>query len=96
MGDLDSGKLAVKDYRDGPVGVAKCFELIVKSQDPDWGDTDMMLDALTETEKQLVLKTARTHVSAQIAARTIVGRAEDHILLPNQIGIIMTQMTALL
>uniref|UniRef100_A0A672THS1 Core shell protein Gag P30 domain-containing protein n=1 Tax=Strigops habroptila TaxID=2489341 RepID=A0A672THS1_STRHB len=79
MGDLDAWKLAVKDYRDDPIGVAKRFELIVKSQDPDWGDIDVMLDALTETEKQLVLKTACTHVSAQITAGALAGRVEDHI-----------------
>lgn len=80
MGALDAWKLAVKDYRDDPIGVAKRFQWIVKSQDPDWRDIDVMLDALTETEKQLVLKTARTDVNAQTTAGALAVRVEDHIL----------------
>lgn len=44
--------MAVKDYRDDPSGVAKCFELIVESQDPDWGNVDVMLDVWTEAESK--------------------------------------------
>ncbi|KAM6300465.1 uncharacterized protein AAHN32_006359 [Aegotheles albertisi] len=71
MSDLDTWKEVVKGYRDDPEGVAKRFELIVKNQDPDWKDIDLMLDALTETEKQLVIKNARTQVQIQITAGTL-------------------------
>ncbi|MCQ3996761.1 hypothetical protein FK506_26955, partial [Klebsiella pneumoniae] len=57
MGDLDAWKEVVKSYRDDPLGIVERFELIIKNQDPDWKDTDIMLDAMIETEKQLILKT---------------------------------------
>ena len=34
-----------------------------KNLDPDGKDVDLILDAMTETEKQLVLKAARAHVA---------------------------------
>lgn len=49
--DLDSWKEAVKGYQDDPEAVAIRFELIVKNLDPDWKDIDIMLAALSETEK---------------------------------------------
>ncbi|XP_032063100.1 uncharacterized protein LOC116501622, partial [Aythya fuligula] len=58
--ELDAWKEAVKGYRDDPEVVAKRFELIVKNLDPDWKDIEIMLAALSETEKQLIVKTART------------------------------------
>lgn len=79
MGDLDAWKEVVKSYRDDPSGVGKRFELIVKKQDPDWKDTDLMLDAMTETEKQLVIKTARTHVQAQITAEVMGGGVDQYV-----------------
>ena len=63
--DLDSWKEAVKGNRDDPEVIAKRFELIVENLDPDWKDIDIMLDALTETEKQLVVKTTQTQVHIQ-------------------------------
>ncbi|KFQ67218.1 hypothetical protein N335_04109, partial [Phaethon lepturus] len=81
MNDLDMWKEVVKNYRDNPIGIAKRFELIVKNQDPDWKDIDLMLDAMTETEKQLVVKTARTHVEALITAGTYTGGVDNHVPL---------------
>lgn len=79
MSDLDTWREMVKGYRDDPEGVAKRFELIVKNQDPDWKDIDLMLDALTETEKQLIVKQARTHVQVQITAGVLQGPVEVHV-----------------
>lgn len=79
MSDLDTWRETVKGYRDDPEGVAKRFELIIKNQDPDWKDIDLMLDALTETEKQLIIKSARLHVQVQITAGTLRGPVETHV-----------------
>ncbi|KFV01111.1 hypothetical protein N340_11327, partial [Tauraco erythrolophus] len=81
MGDLDAWRKVVKDYREDPLGIAKRFELIVKNQDPDWKDIDIMLDAMTETEKELIVRTARTHVQAQIIAGTLAGGVDQHVPL---------------
>ena len=61
--DLNSWREEGKCFRKNPEGVAKRFELIAKNQDIDWEDTDLMLSELTETEKELVLKTGRTHAA---------------------------------
>ncbi|RMC09768.1 hypothetical protein DUI87_13555 [Hirundo rustica rustica] len=47
-----------KGYRSDPIGVAKKMKFMVKQHSPDWADLQLLLDALTETEKQLVLKVA--------------------------------------
>lgn len=79
MNDLDSWREIVKEYRDDPEGVAKRFEFIVKNQDPDWKDIDLMLDALTETEKQLIIRNARTQVQIQITAGVLPGVVDNHV-----------------
>lgn len=71
--DLNSWREEVKNYRKDPKKVAKRFELIVRNQDPDWGDIDLMLLELTETEKELVIKTTKAHVEGQIASRALQG-----------------------
>ncbi|RMC19679.1 hypothetical protein DUI87_03242 [Hirundo rustica rustica] len=47
-----------KGYRSDPIGVAKKMKFMIKQHSPDWADLQLLLDALTETEKQLVLKVA--------------------------------------
>ncbi|PKU34194.1 hypothetical protein llap_15495 [Limosa lapponica baueri] len=79
MNDLDSWKEIVKGYWDDLIGVTKRYELIVKNQDPDWKDIDIMLDALTETEKQLILKMAQTYVQAQITASNLPGNVDNYV-----------------
>ncbi|KFQ64584.1 hypothetical protein N335_03049, partial [Phaethon lepturus] len=66
MGDLDTWKLVAKGYRDDLAGVTKQFKASVKALDIDWEDVDFMLDALTDTEKELVLKTARDYGRTKI------------------------------
>uniref|UniRef100_A0A669Q395 Core shell protein Gag P30 domain-containing protein n=1 Tax=Phasianus colchicus TaxID=9054 RepID=A0A669Q395_PHACC len=79
--DLDSWKEAVKSYGNDPSGVAKRFELIVKNQDLNWRDIDIMLDFMSEPEKQLVLRSAQTQVQARIIAGALWGRLEQYIPL---------------
>jgi len=49
--------------------------------DPDWKDVGLMLEAMTETGKGIVLKTARDHVRAQISAGTLQRTKEQHVPL---------------
>ncbi|KFO57041.1 hypothetical protein N302_03546, partial [Corvus brachyrhynchos] len=74
--DMNSWREEVKIFREDPSKVAKLFELIVKDQDPDWGDIDLMLTELTETEKELVIKTAKAHVQGQIASGALQGNVD--------------------
>ncbi|XP_039234956.1 uncharacterized protein LOC113996043, partial [Pipra filicauda] len=61
--DLNSWREEARNFRKNPEGVAKRFELIAKNLDIDWSDIEVMLSELTETEKELVLKTGRDHAS---------------------------------
>ncbi|KAJ7427879.1 hypothetical protein WISP_03208 [Willisornis vidua] len=47
--DLDSWREEAKHFREDPNRIARRFELIVKNQDVDWVDTQLMLSELTET-----------------------------------------------
>uniref|UniRef100_A0A8D0FTD4 Core shell protein Gag P30 domain-containing protein n=1 Tax=Strix occidentalis caurina TaxID=311401 RepID=A0A8D0FTD4_STROC len=56
--DLEAWKKVARDYRNDPTSVTRYFQFIIKQHNPDWNDIQLLLDHLTETEKQLVLKTA--------------------------------------
>ncbi|RMB89229.1 hypothetical protein DUI87_34377 [Hirundo rustica rustica] len=56
--DLEIWERIAKGYQSDPIGVAKTMKFMVKQHSPDWADLQLLLDALTETEKQLVLKVA--------------------------------------
>ncbi|KAK4810159.1 hypothetical protein QYF61_009554 [Mycteria americana] len=73
-------RVTAGNYRDDPERVAKGFELIVKTQDPDWEDVDAMLDAVfSESEKQMVVRAARTQVQALVLAGTLPGTCGNGI-----------------
>ncbi|KFV39555.1 hypothetical protein N341_00989, partial [Tyto alba] len=56
--DLENWKRAVREFRSDPGSVTRQFQFILKQHNPDWIDIQLLLDCLTETEKQLVLKAA--------------------------------------
>ncbi|RMC20843.1 hypothetical protein DUI87_01696 [Hirundo rustica rustica] len=56
--DLEIWERIAKGYQSDPIGVAKKMKFMVKQHSPDWAHLQLLLDALTETEKQLVLKVA--------------------------------------
>uniref|UniRef100_A0A8C0IF25 Core shell protein Gag P30 domain-containing protein n=1 Tax=Bubo bubo TaxID=30461 RepID=A0A8C0IF25_BUBBB len=57
--DLETWEKKAKNYRNDPESVTRHFRFIIKQHNPDWEDMQLLLDHLTETEKQLVLKTAQ-------------------------------------
>lgn len=57
--DLEAWRKVAQDYRSDPVTTAQHLRYIIKQHHPDGSDTQLLLESLTETEKQLVLKTAR-------------------------------------
>ncbi|KFO53996.1 hypothetical protein N302_03475, partial [Corvus brachyrhynchos] len=57
--DLDAWYNVAKNYRSDPAGTAEHLRLIIKQHNPDWADIQLLLGGLTETEKQVVLKTAK-------------------------------------
>ncbi|PKU33971.1 hypothetical protein llap_15720 [Limosa lapponica baueri] len=57
--DLETWKNVAKSYQSDPVGITKRFQFLAKQHNPDWSDIQLLLDHMTETEKQLILKTAQ-------------------------------------
>ncbi|KFP74708.1 hypothetical protein N310_03403, partial [Acanthisitta chloris] len=81
--DLTSWREEVKNFRVDPRKAAKRFEWIVRNQDPDCNGIDLMLTELTESEKELVIKTVRTHVQGQIASGALHRNVDQHFPLVN-------------
>ncbi|KFZ49419.1 hypothetical protein N321_00058, partial [Antrostomus carolinensis] len=61
--DLNSWREEARNFRKDPERVAKRFELMAKNLDIDWEDIEVMLSELTDTEKELVLKTGRQYAT---------------------------------
>lgn len=53
--------------------------MMIKNQDPDWKDIEAIMQILFDsTEKEMVCKTAKTQVEAQVASGTLPGTFEVH------------------
>ncbi|KFQ11616.1 hypothetical protein N330_13710, partial [Leptosomus discolor] len=82
--EIEIWKEVAKGYRDDPLKVAKRFEFIIKNQNPDWEDVDMLLGEMSETERQMILNTARVQVQAQIISGVLHGTTvEQEIPMDN-------------
>lgn len=57
--DLEAWEKIAKSYQSEPRGVARRLRFMIKQHNLDWDDMQLLLDALTETEKRMVLKVAR-------------------------------------
>uniref|UniRef100_A0A8V0YP80 Core shell protein Gag P30 domain-containing protein n=1 Tax=Gallus gallus TaxID=9031 RepID=A0A8V0YP80_CHICK len=79
--DLETWKSVSKDYWNDPLGVARHFQFLIRQHEPDWSDIQLLLDQVTETEKQLILKTAQTLDEDSIRGRN--EDVKDHFPLQN-------------
>jgi len=77
--DLDAWKKVAREYRVDPVGVAKHFKFIMKQHNPDWNDIQLLLEYVTDTEEQLILKTAGN--LAEDHYKTAEGDVKDYFHL---------------
>lgn len=55
-----------KGYWSDSVSVAKHFPFLIKQHNPDRSDIQLLLDYMTETEKQLILKMAQDLAADQL------------------------------
>ncbi|KFP55168.1 hypothetical protein N323_04879, partial [Cathartes aura] len=79
LADLNNLKATTGKYRDHPETVASAFEIMIKTQDPDWNDIEAIMQALFDsTEKEMIRRAARTHVEGQIASGILPGTVEAH------------------
>lgn len=53
--------------------MANLVDRAIKTQNPDWGDLNAMMDTLDEREKENVRRTVITAIEAQITAKTLQG-----------------------
>ncbi|KFQ23097.1 hypothetical protein N332_04355, partial [Mesitornis unicolor] len=64
-------------YREDPAKVGRVMGKIIKTQNPDWDDIQVILVTSDSTEKQMVLRTARRRAEEDVRTRTADG-AIDH------------------
>ncbi|KFQ25263.1 hypothetical protein N332_03795, partial [Mesitornis unicolor] len=77
--DLIIWKEAAGLYREDPGKVRRVMGMIIKTQNPDWDDIQVILDTLMDsTEKQMVLRTARMRAEEDIHARTVDGTIDQN------------------
>ncbi|KFO10745.1 hypothetical protein N312_06790, partial [Balearica regulorum gibbericeps] len=77
--DLDTWKRNAGSYREDPERVARVFETIIRTQDPDWNDIQVILDTLLDsTEKRMVLGNARKEVERADANGDLQGTVDQN------------------
>ncbi|XP_053927520.1 uncharacterized protein LOC128852690 [Cuculus canorus] len=78
-GDLVLWKQSAGTYRENPDKVARVVKMIMKTQNPDWDDIQVLLDILMDTtEKGMVLKAARERVREDIRQGVVTGTVEQN------------------
>ncbi|KFR03394.1 hypothetical protein N306_13560, partial [Opisthocomus hoazin] len=77
--DLRSWKEIAGTYREDPERVAKVIESIIRTQEPDWKDLQVILDnLLDDTEKKMVLNAARKQVEGAHADGNLQGTVDQN------------------
>jgi len=77
--DLRSWKVTAGTYREDPERVAKVTETVIRTQDPDWNDLQVILDnLLDDTEKKMVLNAARKQVEGAHANGDLQGTVDQN------------------
>lgn len=78
-GDLMIWKQSAGPYRENPDKVARVIKMIIKTQNPDWDDLLVILDALMDsTEKDMVIRVARDKVREDIRNGTVGGNVDEN------------------
>ncbi|KFV52154.1 hypothetical protein N328_11898, partial [Gavia stellata] len=78
--DLNNWKLVAGNCRVDQDKVANAFEIMIKTQDPDWKDIEAIMQALfSSTEREMIHKAARAQVEAQVASGNLQGTVENHL-----------------
>ncbi|KFV38902.1 hypothetical protein N341_12058, partial [Tyto alba] len=82
--DLIIWKESAGPYGEDPGKVGRVRGMIIKTQNPDWEDIQVILDTLMDsTEKQMVLRTARMRAEEDIHIRTVDGTLDQNFPIGN-------------
>ncbi|RLV63205.1 hypothetical protein DV515_00018507, partial [Chloebia gouldiae] len=77
--DLVIWKRSAGTYKENPDKVARVVKMIMKTQNPDWDDIQVILDTLMDsTEKEMVLKAAKEKARKDIRHMLIMGTLDDN------------------
>ncbi|RMC04319.1 hypothetical protein DUI87_19138 [Hirundo rustica rustica] len=66
-----------KGYQSDPIGVAKKMKFMIKQHSPDWADLQLLLDALTETEKHFIRIFRTVYRRHQDSVKSKMGRRRE-------------------
>lgn len=78
-GDLMIWKQAAGTYRENPDKVARVMKMIIKTQNPNWDDLQVILDTLMDsTEKDMVLRAARERAREDIRNGLVLGNLDQN------------------
>uniref|UniRef100_A0A8C5U2I6 Core shell protein Gag P30 domain-containing protein n=1 Tax=Malurus cyaneus samueli TaxID=2593467 RepID=A0A8C5U2I6_9PASS len=77
--DLEAWMRLAGPYREDPERVSRVFETILKTQNPDWGLIQVLLDTLLDSaEREMVLRTARKEVDRIGTVGMLPGTVEEY------------------
>ncbi|RLV63089.1 hypothetical protein DV515_00018629 [Chloebia gouldiae] len=77
--DLVIWKQLAGTYRENPDKVARLVKMIMKTQNSNWDDIQIILDTLTDsTVKEMVLKAAVERAREDIRNRLIMGTLDEN------------------
>ncbi|RLV63639.1 hypothetical protein DV515_00018073 [Chloebia gouldiae] len=69
-GDLVIWKQSAGSYREDPERVARVVKMVIKTQNPDWNDLQVLLDTIMDsTEKEMVLRATKERAREEINLR---------------------------
>ncbi|RLV63571.1 hypothetical protein DV515_00018138 [Chloebia gouldiae] len=69
-GDLVIWKQSAGSYREDPERVARVVKMVIKTQNPDWNDLQVLLDTIMDsTEKEMVLRATKERAREEIKLR---------------------------
>ncbi|RMC04585.1 hypothetical protein DUI87_18832 [Hirundo rustica rustica] len=81
--DLMIWKQSAGSYREDPDRMARVVKMVIKTQNPDWNDLQVLLDTLMDsTEKEMVLRAMTEKAREMIRLRVVDGTLNE--LVPRE------------
>ncbi|KFV53710.1 hypothetical protein N341_07742, partial [Tyto alba] len=79
VNDLRSWKELAGTYREDLEKVSRVFETLIKTQDPDWNDIQVVLDTLLSSDERAVVIAKEKEEAERIHAQNSqLGNVNDH------------------
>ncbi|KFP27782.1 hypothetical protein N325_10304, partial [Colius striatus] len=76
--DLVIWKQSAGNYREDPERVARVVKMVMKTQNPDWNDLQVLLDTIMDTtEKEMVLKSTKEKAREEIRLHLAEGTVDQ-------------------